>query len=268
MASSAPAKLSHLEPSPLGTKEYWDKLYTNELSNHALDASDIGTIWFNDSSAEDKILSYLSTSILTDQLPGPSITAKNCSFLDLGTGNGHFLMRLRGIINEDEDLDEEDPIWEGRMLGVDYSERSIEFAQRIARDKKLEGEKEVEFLKWDIMTENPGETAVLRGEQKEGWDVVLDKGTFDAISLSEEKDERGRRICEGYRERVLPLIREGGLLLVTSCNWTPDELKGWFVSGDEGEGRLVVAGEIAYRSFKFGGAVGQTISSVCFRKER
>lgn len=176
-------------------------------------------------------------------------------------------MRLRGIVDEDVELDEEDIIWEGRMLGVDYSERSIEFAQRIAKDKELEEEKEVEFLKWDIMTETPSGTAVLSGEQKEGWDVVLDKGTFDAISLSEEKDDRGRRICEGYRERVLPLVRKGGLLLVTSCNWTPDELKGWFVDGAEGEGKLVVVGEIAYRSFKFGGAVGQTISSVCFRKE-
>lgn len=176
-------------------------------------------------------------------------------------------MRLRGVLDEDEELDEEDIIWEGRMLGVDYSERSIEFAQRIAKDKKLEDEKQVEFLKWDIMSESPGETAILSGEQKEGWDVVLDKGTFDAISLSEEKDDRGRRICEGYRERVLPLVREGGLLLVTSCNWTPGELKGWFVDGGEGRARFVLVGEIAYRSFKFGGAVGQTISSVCFRKE-
>merc|ERR1712000_575029 len=49
-----PSKPNHLEPSQLGTKEYWDNLYITELSNHALDPTDEGTIWFDDSAAEDK----------------------------------------------------------------------------------------------------------------------------------------------------------------------------------------------------------------------
>ena len=149
------------------------------------------------------------------------------------------------------------------MLGVDYSEKSVEFAKRIAVDNNL-GEKEVDFKWWDIMSQAPSN--ILTGQQENGWDVILDKGTFDAISLSEEKDAQGRRICEGYKERIVPLMRKGGIFLVTSCNWTPQELKGWF-EGGEGEAKLSVVGEIAYRSFKFGGAVGQTISSVCFQKE-
>ena len=102
---------------------------------------------------------------------------------------------------------------------------------------------------------------VLEGENEKGWDVVLDKGTFDAITLSEEQDESGRRICEGYKERVMPLIREGGIFLVTSCNWTEEELGAWF----KGEG-LEFVESIAYKSFSFAGRKGQTISSVCFRK--
>ena len=196
---------------------------------------------------------------------GADIPRRNCSFLDLGTGNGHFLFRLRAREDEDDDEDEEDVErggWGGRMLGVDYSERSIEFARRIAMEKGFAGgtKKEVEFEWWDIMSQSPV-GIVLEGENKKGWDVVHDKGTFDAISLSEEKDDRGRRMCEGYKERVVPLIREGGIFLITSCNWVEDELRAWF-AGEE----LEYVDKIQYKSFSFGGRKGQTISSVCFRK--
>jgi hypothetical protein len=105
-----------------------------------------------------------------------------------------------------------------------------------------------------------------------GWDLVLDKGTFDAISLSGERDGQGRRICEGYGARVLQLLRTGGLFLVTSCNWTEAELKEWFdgktwaEAGTETGARLRLAGRIAYPVFSFGGVKGQTISTLCFEK--
>ena len=109
-----------------------------------------------------------------------------------------------------------------------------------------------------------------------GWDVVLDKGTFDAVSLSDERDGTGRRICEGYRSRVLRLLRPGGIFLLTSCNWTEAELRGWFEGAEEpstaafggggGGARFEQAGRIEYPSFSFGGAKGQTISTVCFVK--
>lgn len=223
------------------------------------------------------MLSFLQTKIAEENILGEIVGKQNCSFLDLGTGNGHALFRLREGEEEGEGDEEGEEGWGGRMMGVDYSARSIEFARRIAVDKGFgpdDGTKEVEFAHWDIMTQCPS-PAVLNGVNTAGWDVVLDKGTFDAISLSEEKDERGRRICEGYRERVLPLIREGGVLLVTSCNWTEEELVGWFVRGSgegegegegQGGGKLVVEDKIAYRSFSFGGMKGQSVSSVCFRK--
>jgi SAM-dependent methyltransferase len=176
------------------------------------------------------------------------------------------LFRLRGVGDaEDENGDDEEGEvkWTGKMLGVDYSEKSVEFANRIAADKGL-GNSEIDFIHFDILTSSP--SSILTSAQSSGWDVVLDKGTFDAISLSQEVDVRGRRICEGYREKVVGLMRIGGLFLVTSCNWTPEELRKWFEGEGEG-GRLCVVGEIAYRSFRFGGEVGQTIGSVCFRRE-
>ena len=140
------------------------------------------------------------------------------------------------------------------MVGVDYSEESVKLAKTLRQGR--EGMEKVSFLQWDVMKEEPGSWLPV-----DGFDVVLDKGTFDAISLSEEVDEVGRRVCEGYRERVERLMAKGGLFLVTSCNWTEEELERWFIGGE-----LDVYGKIKYPSFKFGGQTGQSISSLCFRK--
>ncbi len=210
------------------------------------------------------MIDFLEEKIAGEKILGDGITKENCTFLDLGTGNGHFLFRLREVEEQEEDGQKEKG-WGGRMLGVDYSANSIEFASRIAVDKGFDDyEKEgkrVEFKWWNIMTQSPDQV-VLDSENPHGWDVVLDKGTFDAISLSEEKDLNGRRICEGYKERVIPLIKDGGILLITSCNWTEDELNNWFNGGE-----LEMVQNIKYRSFSFGGKKGQTISSVCYRKK-
>lgn len=171
---------------------------------------------------------------------------QDASFLDLGCGNGSILLSLR------EDFP-------GRALGVDYSPQSIALAKQVASAKDLE---DIEFREWDII--GGSYDAVLTDGQKDGWDVVLDKGTFDAISLSEQK-EQGRRLCELYPRRVVPLVKKGGVFLVTSCNWTEEELTNWFTGEDAG-GAFVVEGRVEYRTFSFGGVKGQTISTLCFRR--
>ncbi|ETS76005.1 hypothetical protein PFICI_12949 [Pestalotiopsis fici W106-1] len=293
-SAATTAKPSHLEPSELGTREYWDELYTREISNHTANPSDTGTNWFDDSGAQDKVLEFLATHLLSSSssssdhpTEAKKRTRTETSFLDLGTGNGELLFGLR------------DEGWAGRMLGVDYSERSVEFARRINEVKQAEyhdeeeEEKEedeeddededepnpsrqpVEFEQLDILSPPPAGSAVLSGAQNSGWDVVLDKGTFDAISLSSATDSRGRRINEGYRASALRLVRNGGLFLITSCNWTEDELVQWFADKtafDEEEDQdlrgwtFEVVDRLKYRVFTFGGVKGQTISSMCFRK--
>ncbi|RYP17807.1 hypothetical protein DL765_004291 [Monosporascus sp. GIB2] len=317
-AGASPSdKPTHLEPSELGTKEYWDDLYDREMRNHAHDPSDTGTVWFDDSDAEARTIEFLLGSepeLLAEAGPGPEPGREGrpgaSSFLDLGTGNGSLLFGLRDAGRA-----------AARMLGVDYSARSVEFARRIAaaraagrragdggdhdgrEQQQREGEeeeREVEFRLHDILRDDPRN--LLTGAQEAGWDVVLDKGTFDAISLSAEEGGAGeegrgesagrgaaaatRRACEAYPRRVLPLVRPGGLFLVTSCNWTEDELRRWFLGDDavvasttaaaaaatatEGkeEWRFEQVGRVEYPSFSFGGAKGQTISTLCFRKVR
>ncbi len=150
----------------------------------------------------------------------------------------------------------------GRLVGVDYSDASIDLCRQLAIQKgyplgpSFDGRNSLEFTIWDVMRTPP------RQEWVEGFDVVLDKGTFDAVSLSGEVDEQGRRICEGYRERVERLVKKGGYVLVTSCNWTEEELGEWFTGGG-----LEVFGRVEYPIFKFGGQTGQSVCSVCFKKK-
>lgn len=257
---------THLKPSELGQKSYWDAAYTTEQRNFATNAADEGTIWFSDAGAEERMLLFLedlADSHSHDEDEGGALNMSETSFLDLGTGNGHLLFALR------------EEGWWGRMVGVDYSAQSVRLASAI-RDAKAKAEAEassdpsslspsstthfdkIAFYEWDILTQPPDAVWLVDGG---GFDVVLDKGTFDAICLSQDTDARGRRICEAYREKVEPLVKRGGRFLITSCNWTEEELRGWF-----GGGELVFEGKVKYPSFRFGGKTGSSVVTLCFKR--
>ncbi|OAA58798.1 hypothetical protein ISF_06581 [Cordyceps fumosorosea ARSEF 2679] len=268
-------KPKHLDPSELGTREYWDKLYTTEIANHAANPDDIGTVWFDDSDAESKMLAFLDrlagnipdsgseassssdpeSSSSPQTVTATSLCKESASIVDLGCGNGSilFALRARG--------------WLGPLAGVDYSAHSIRLASQIAAAASTQEPPSsfaIRFVECDLL-HGPPLSSLLPAPNT--FDVVLDKGTFDAISLSDATDDRDRRACEGYRARVLPLLPVGGLFLITSCNWTEDELRGWFVGGEGVDGAVFEeAGRVKYRSFSFGGVSGQTISTLCFRK--
>ena len=229
---------AHLEPSELGTKEYWNEFYSAELSTPPSPTASLDG-WFSDVNASSKVLKFL-------QMPSLGLDPKVTNFLDLGTGNGEMLFRLR-----------EEGGFKGRMLGVDYCAPSIELARKIAIVKGMD---EVEFKQWNIMQDQRPE------EWRDGFDVVLDKGTFDAISLSGEEDERGRRLCEGYSERIEKLVKRNGYFVITSCNWTKSELEKWFAGPVGLDFRLQICNEVSYPTFSFGGQIGQSISTLCFQK--
>lgn len=217
-------------------------------------------------------------------------------FLDLGTGNGHMLFALREPPDSDyeSDVDGEDAggtgsgAWEGEMLGVDYSAQAVDLARRIAEQRRSSsspsssssssGPSELRFETWDLLTQAPSRSWL--GPEGKGFDVVLDKGTFDAISLmprpastaEEEKgEEQGEHPCTIYRSKVLPLVRpERGFLVITSCNWTKEELVGWLApSGDGNAGEdegLELFREAEYPTFTFGGVKGQSVVTLIFRR--
>ncbi|KAF1935943.1 S-adenosyl-L-methionine-dependent methyltransferase [Clathrospora elynae] len=250
---------THLDPSELGTKSYWDAAYTTERQNFAANTDDEGTIWFSDAGAEERMLAFLddlsdeghlnkgdaaveNTHEESREKEGAEERQNSTRFLDLGTGNGHLLFALR------------EEAWHGELVGVDYSAQSITLATSI-RDAKDTSFSDIAFHEWDILSQPPGTWLAS------GFDVVLDKGTFDAICLSQDMDAQGRRICEGYRERVEPLVKKGGRFLITSCNWTEEELRGWF-----GGGELAFEGKVRYPSFTFGGKSGSSVVTLCFRR--
>lgn len=160
--------------------------------------------------------------------------------LDLGTGNGHLLFKLfeEGFVKWD-------------MVGVDYSEHSIELARAIARTRKA---KNIQFRVEDFLDEQAGSS-----DSK--FDIVIDKGTFDAISLSDQRTASGKKLNEIYAASVARYMKPGAKLLITSCNWTTEEL----IQRLTADKVLKVHQYFRKpKQFSFGGSTGTTTSSVCF----
>ena len=59
------------------------------------------------------------------------------------------------------------------------------------------------------------------------FDVCIDKGTYDAISL-DPSGAREKRM--GYIKSVTSLLSDDGVFVITSCNWTEEELTSHFSS--------------------------------------
>ena len=61
------------------------------------------------------------------------------------------------------------------------------------------------------------------------FDVVHDKGTFDAVCLNPDNADEKRRQYIVNLKVLLP--HPGSWFLITSCNWTADEIKKHFHEG-------------------------------------
>ncbi len=249
----------------------WDNYYKNDLI-HAEDNDEPAEIselesWFDDVGAPAKTLAFLTSdacplapSMIGDENLHPTV-------LDVGSGNGSSLLSLRI-----------EGGYRGLMVGVDYSESSVQLARKLALQQNaspsvstLDGQgndSSTRFEVFDVMKDE-AEVTDWWPFDANGFDLVLDKGTFDAISLSSETyqgaDGFTKRIHEGYPEKVAKLIRPGGLFLITSCNWTQTEIEDWFTKGVL-LNVLQVFHIIRYPSFQFGGQKGQGAVSICFQK--
>ncbi len=105
------------------------------------------------------------------------------------------------------------------MTGIDYSKASVQLAQELG--KKLQGCQDIRFELMDIIRDEPKEQ---KWWPKDGFDLVLDKGTFDAISLSEDVVESSTsnpshiyqpptRIHTLYPSRALGMVKVGGFFV-------------------------------------------------------
>ena len=168
------------------------------------------------------------------------------------------------------------------MLGVDYSPQSIQLARTLAQRYACA---DIEFEVLDLIHSDPTTQPWWPSDAERegggggggggGFDLVLDKGTFDAISLSSETmasswDGKQRRVCEVYPAKVARMVKRGGFLLVTSCNWTEDEVVHWFTDSEGAATvrQLEVWDKVKYPKYQFGGREGQGVASVCFRRVR
>ncbi|GHJ86912.1 hypothetical protein NliqN6_3314 [Naganishia liquefaciens] len=128
----------------------------------------------------------------------------------------------------------------------------------------------------DLYASLPGSSPhKTRQDINEPWDLVLDKGTFDALALSQETipiprvKQDGSEVTEQrlpsavYPEKVAQLVRKGGFFLITSCNFTEQEIKSRFGKPELG---FEFHSRVSHPSFSFGGQTGSSVCTVAFRK--
>ncbi|KAI9362812.1 S-adenosyl-L-methionine-dependent methyltransferase [Pilaira anomala] len=214
------------EASKLGTKSYWDTVYDRENDNFK-EIGDIGEIWFGEDSVE-KMVEWVTEHV----------EDANARMIDLGCGNGHLLLELsnEGYKN---------------LHGIDYSESAITLAKSVAKDRDLEW---IQYDAVDFLS-NPDWF-------ESQYQVVLDKGTYDAISLHPDQVQAKKEGVPGPREKYVEavhrMIEPNGLFLITSCNWTKDELIENFKQ------YFTFHSSVKYPVFQFGGQSGSTICTIAF----
>ncbi|XP_046396710.1 EEF1A lysine methyltransferase 2 [Ischnura elegans] len=213
--------VEELQSSELGTKEYWDNAYDMEIKNFK-EFGDVGEIWFGEGCAS-RITKWLESNE----------SNKSESVVDLGCGNGMLLMKLAE--NGWKDL-----------TGVDYSQSAIDLAKGIAKSEEVS----ISYQVWDILSSE-------EVFQRKRFGVALDKGTYDAISLSPEDRTQCR---QKYISSVKRILKPNGLLIITSCNWTEEELKATFCPAGFEAVALIPAPQ-----FQFGGSSGNKVTSIVFK---
>ncbi|KIK62996.1 hypothetical protein GYMLUDRAFT_222757 [Collybiopsis luxurians FD-317 M1] len=231
---------AEFETSKLGTKEHWDSVYARELVSFK-EIGDEGEIWFGEDSV-DKMVQWTANHL-------PPTT--NPTILEIGSGNGTLLFSL---------IQEEDypPQF---CCGIDYSADAVNLAKGVAEKREVQ---DITFATCDFLSQDP---PLISEDQRDAgrvdaWDLLLDKGTYDAISLG-EKDTSGRPPSFAYPTRAARLIKPGGYFLITSCNFTEQELRADFATEETG---LKYHSSIKYPTFTFGGQSGAKYSSVAFQK--
>ncbi|KAM6092703.1 EEF1A lysine methyltransferase 2 isoform 1-T1 [Theristicus caerulescens] len=209
-------------PSVLGTREHWDAAYERELQTFQ-DIGDAGEIWFGEESMV-RIIRWLEKQ----KVPLDS------SVLDIGTGNGVLLIELAksGYMN---------------LTGIDYSPSAIQLSEKVREKEGMSG------IKLKV------EDFLAPSAELSGFDICIDKGTFDAISLNPD-NAVGKR--KQYVRSLGSVLKPEGFFLITSCNWTKEELLNEFREGFE------ILEELPTPKFCFGGRIGNSVTALVFQRKK
>ena len=132
----------------------------------------------------------------------------NPSILEVGSGNGSLLFALLKV-----------GYTPTRICGVDYSEDAVKLATAIGSSKGEDASK-IKFGVCDFLKDFPQALTAEEGGAGSGvWDLILDKGTFDAMALA-EKEEGGRHPADVYPSRIAQILKPGGyFLIVCELTW-------------------------------------------------
>lgn len=216
----------------------WDTVYQEELANFE-EIGDEGEIWFGTETVE-KMVEWSLQNI------PPSY---NASVLEIGSGNGTLLF---GLLDAGYDPK--------KLSGIDYSPGAVALSTQIAQTR---GGLLISFNECDFLKDDPPIPEDSRlASRMDVWDLILDKGTYDAIGLG-PKDDQGRPPSINYPGRATRLLKPGGYFLITSCNYTEDELKSNFATAETG---FTYHSRIQHPTYTFGGKSGSMWSSVAFKK--
>ena len=131
------------------------------------------------------------------------------------------------------------------LTGVDYSQLAIDLATRVAKDQEHKITFKVADLLDDVCVEILGK-----------FNIVHDKGTYDAVALMENAMEKRAT----YIKNVATLLEDDGYFIITSCNFTDDELIESFTS------TFTKHAVIPTQTFMFGGKQGNIVTSLVFKK--
>jgi SAM-dependent methyltransferase len=121
----------------------------------------------------------------------------NPFILDVGTGNGNVLF---GLVDAGYNPE--------RLCGIDYSEDAVRLARNVAVARRVDA---IAFKSLDFLNERP---AALEGMADDRWDLVIDKGTLDAIALAAPSDDNSIP-SDKYPAQVAAILKPGGFFLIT-----------------------------------------------------
>ncbi|XP_069095228.1 EEF1A lysine methyltransferase 2 isoform X3 [Pleurodeles waltl] len=95
-------------------------------------------------------------------------------------------------------------------------------------------------------------------EELLGFDLCVDKGTLDAISLDPNCAAKKR---QEYLASLRRVLKDNGHFVITSCNWTREELICQFAEG------FTFLEELPTPKFSFGGRTGSSVTALVFQKK-